>query len=114
MRLALVAGVLALASSSAALAGTPAENANAAASLKPLLAKKFKAVAPKLVIGKVTCKTLADGVTAICRAHFADKPDAVNVTYTVKEVLHRQSNSLTWSTTAHSCTSTKSGKKVPC
>jgi 3-oxoacyl-ACP reductase-like protein len=114
MRFALVAGVVALACTPAALAGTPAENASAAASLKPLVAKKFKAVAPKLVIGKVTCKTLVDGVTAICRAHFADMHDGVNVTYTIKAVLHDVSNSLTWSTTAHSCTSIKSGKNVPC
>jgi hypothetical protein len=114
VRFALVAGLLALACTSVALAGTPAENAGAAASLKPLVQKKFKAVAPKLVLGKVTCNTLKDGVTAICLAHFADKPDGVNVVYTIKAVLHDVSSSLTWTTTAHSCTLIKTGKKISC
>ena len=114
VRVALAAGILALMCTSVALAGTPAENAGAAASLKPLVKKKFKAVAPKLVLGKVTCNTLKDGVTAICLAHFADKPDGVNVTYTIKAVLHDVSNSLTWATTAHSCTLIKTGKKIAC
>jgi hypothetical protein len=114
MRLALVAAVLALASAPIALGGTPAENANAAANLRPLVLKKFKAVAPKLVLGKVTCNTLKDGVTAICLAHFTDKPDGVYVTYTIKAVLHDVSGSLTWTTTGHSCTDIKSGKKIPC
>jgi hypothetical protein len=114
MRLTLVALVLALACAPLALAGTPAENANAAANLKPLVKKKFHAVAPKLVLSKVTCNTLKDGVTAICLAHFADKPDGVNVVYTIKAVLHDVSGSLTWTTTAHSCTDMKSGKKIPC
>jgi hypothetical protein len=95
-------------------AGTPAENAVAAANLKPLVKKKFHSVAPKLVLGKVTCNTLKDGVTAICLAHFADKPDGVNVTYTIKAVLHDVSGSLTWTTTAHSCTLIKTGKKIAC
>jgi hypothetical protein len=115
MRLALL-GLLvgALVAAPLALAGSPAENASAAANLKPLVKKKFKQVAPKLVLGKVTCNTLKDGVTAICRARFGDKPDGVNVTYTIKAVLHDVSSSLTWSTTAHSCTVVKTGKKIAC
>ena len=115
MRLALLAFLIgALGAAPLALAGSPAENADAAANLKPLVKKKFKQVAPKLVLGKVTCNTLSDGVTAICLAHFADKHDGVNVTYTIKAVLHDVSGSLTWTTTAHSCTDMKSGKKIPC
>jgi hypothetical protein len=115
MRLALVALLFAaLVTVPFAIAGTPAENADAAANLKPIVKKRFKQVAPKLVLGKVTCNTLKDGVTAICLAHFADKPDGVNVTYTIKAVLHDVSGSLTWSTTAHSCTLVKTGKKIAC
>lgn len=114
MRLALVVAVLAFACAPLALAGTPAENADAAANLKPLVKKKFHSVAPKLVLGKVTCNTLKDGVTAICLAHFADKPDGVNVVYTIKAVLHDVTSSLTWTTTAHSCTDIKTGKKIAC
>ena len=110
--LALLAG--ALATAPLAFAGTPAENADAAANLKPLVKKKFKQVAPKLVLGTVTCNTLKDGVTATCLAHFADKPDGVNVTYTIKAVLHDATSSLTWATTAHSCTLIKTGKKTSC
>jgi hypothetical protein len=106
--------VCALAAAPLALAGTPAENAVAVANLKPLVKKKFKQVAPKLALGKVTCNTLKNGVTAICLAHFADKPDGVNVTYTIKAVLHDVSSSLTWTTTAHSCTLIKTGKKIRC
>jgi len=106
--------VAALAVAPAASAGTPAENASAAANLKPLVKKKFKQVAPKLVLGKVSCNTLKDGVTAICLAHFADKPDGVNVTYTIKAVLHDATSSLSWTTTAHSCTLIKTGKKIAC
>ena len=108
----LLAGALAW--SSIALGGSPAANAAAAASLKPLVAKRFKQVAPKLVLGKVTCNTLKDGVTAICLAHFGDKPDKVNVVYTIKAVLHDVSSSLTWTTTGHSCTSQTTGKKIAC
>ena len=110
----LVLLAVAFATAPFALAGTPAENATAAANLKPLVKKKFKQVAPKLVLGKVTCNTLSDGVTAICLAHFADKPDGVNVTYTIKAVLHDISGSLTWTTTTHSCTLVKTGKKISC
>jgi hypothetical protein len=108
----LLAGALAL--SSVALAGTPAENAAAAANLKPLVKKKFKQVAPKLVLGKVTCKTKKDGVTAICQAHFSDKPDKANIIYTIKAVLHDLGGTLTWTTTAHRCTDAKTGKKLSC
>ncbi len=104
----------ALAAAPLALAGTPAENASAAANLKPLVKKKFEQVAPKLALGKVTCNTLKDGVTAICLAHFVDKADGVNVTYTIKAVLHDVSSSLTWTTTAHNCTLIKTGKKIAC
>jgi len=115
MRFALIALLAgALATAPLALAGTPAENAAAAANLKPLVKKKFKQVAPKLLLGKVTCNTLSDGVTAMCQAHFADKPDGVNVTYTIKAVLHDISGSLTWTTTTHSCTLIKTGKKISC
>lgn len=116
MRFGLVAALLAASVAVAPLAsaGTPAENANAAANLKPLVKKKFNQVAPKLVLGKVTCNTLKDGVTAICRAHFADRPDGVNVIYTIKAVLHDVSSSLTWTTTTHSCTLIKTGKKIAC
>ena len=115
VRLALLASLVgALAAAPLALAGSPAENTDAAANLKPLVKKKFRQVAPKLVLGKVTCNTLKDGVTAICLAHFVDKHDGVNVTYTIKAVLHDVSSSLTWTTTAHSCTLIKTGKKIAC
>jgi hypothetical protein len=116
MRLGLLSllSVAALVSAPLALAGTPAENANAAANLKPLVQKKFKQVAPKLVLTKVTCNTLKDGVTAICQARFTDKPDGVYVTYGIKAVLHEVGGKLTWATTTHSCTDIKSGKKIRC
>ena len=104
--------VAALASAPLGIAGTPAENANAAANLKPLVQKKFKQVAPKLVLTKVTCFTQKDGVTALCQARFTDKPDGVYVTYKIKAVLHELGGKLTWSTTTHSCTDIKSGKKI--
>jgi hypothetical protein len=115
VRLALLPLLLgALATAPLALAGSPAENADAAANLKPLVKKKFRQVAPKLVLGKVACNTLEDGVTAICLAHFADRRDGVNVTYTIRTVLHDLTSSLTWTTTAHSCTLIKTGKKIAC
>jgi len=104
----------ALASAPLGLAGTPAENANAAANLKPLVQKKFKQVAPKLVLTKVTCVTQADGVTALCQARFTDKPDGVYVIYKLKAVLHELGGKLTWTTTTHSCVDIKSGKTIRC
>ena len=104
----------ALVSAPLGLAGTPDENANAAANLKPLVQKKFKQVAPKLVLTKVTCVTQKDGVTALCQARFTDKPDGVYVTYKIKAVLHELGGKLTWTTTAHSCIDIKSGKKISC
>jgi len=114
MRLLVLVATLALAAAPLALAGTPAENAAAAANLKPLVKKKFHSVAPKLVLTKVTCRTQKDGVTALCVARFTDKPDGVYVAYNIKAVLHDVSGSLTWTTTTHSCTDIKSGKKIPC
>ena len=115
VRLAVIAFLVgAVCAAPIALAGTPAENADAAANLKPLIKKKFEQVAPRLALGKVRCNTLGDGVTAICLAHFADKRDGVDVTYTIKSVLHDVSSSLTWATTAHSCTLIKTGKKIAC
>jgi hypothetical protein len=114
MRLLVALSLLALTAAPLALAGTPGENASAAANLKPLVQKKFHAVAPKLVLTKVTCNTLKDGVTALCIARFTDKPDGVYVAYKIKAVLHDVSGSLTWTTTTHSCIGIKSGKNVPC
>jgi hypothetical protein len=114
MRLLVALSVLTLVAAPLAFAGTPAENASAAANLRPLVKKKFHSIAPKLVLGKVTCNTLKDGVTALCVAHFTDKPDGVYVAYNIKAVLHDVSGSLTWTTTTHSCTDIKSGKKIPC
>jgi hypothetical protein len=112
--LAAVAAGVALGCSPVGLAGTPQENAIAAADLKPLVKTKFHQVAPKLVLGKVTCNALKDGVTAICLAHFSLPADHINVVYTIKAVLHDVSPNLTWTTTGHSCTDSKTGKKLAC
>ncbi len=114
MRFALVAGIVALACTPAALAGTPAENASAAASLKPLVAEEVQGGRAEARDRQGDLQHPEDGVTAICLAHFADKADGVNVIYTIKAVLHDVSSSLSWSTTAHSCTLIKSGKKISC
>jgi hypothetical protein len=104
----------ALASASLALAGTPAENANAAADLRPHVQKKFKQMAPKLALTKVTCDTQADGVTALCQARFTDRPDGIYVIYGIKAVIHDLGGKVTWATTTRNCIDIKSGKKISC
>jgi hypothetical protein len=116
VRLAGAALVLALAllAPLSASGGTPAVNANTAATLKPLIKAKFKKVAPKLVLEKVTCNALADGVTALCKAYFSDPSAGANIVYTIKATLSDLHSSLSWTTTGHSCTDAKTGKKLSC
>ena len=97
----------------AALAWTPAQNAafakKLAASIKPV----FKKQAPTLVLGLVTCVLPAEGTTVKCKAHFSDKPDNANILYLISADL-KDSGAIKWTTTAHSCTDAKTGKKLPC
>jgi len=106
--------VVALLSCGSAFAGSPTVNASTAAGLKPLIKAKFKKIAPKLALTKVTCNALPDGVTAICKAYFSDAPDGANIVYTIRATLSDVHNSLTWTTTGHSCTSKKTGKSLQC
>jgi len=112
---ALVAAIaIASCASAFAFAGSPSVNADTAATLKPLIKAKFKKAAPKLVLTKVTCNALSNGVTALCKAYFSDTPDGANIIYTIKATLSDVHNSLSWSTTGHSCTDKKTGKNLPC
>jgi hypothetical protein len=112
-----VAGLLATSAfavgAQSALAWTPAQNAAFAKKLAVSITPAFKKQAPTLVLGAVTCVLPAEGTVVKCKAHFSDKPDNANILYLISADL-KDSGAIKWTTTAHSCTNAKTGKKLPC
>src|SRR5262249_6508207 len=111
------AGLLASAALAAgaqeALAWTPAQNAAFAKKLAVSIKPVFKKQAPQLVLGKVTCVLPAEGTLVKCKAYFSDKPANANIVYLISADL-KDSGAIKWTTTAHSCTDSKTGKKLQC
>ena len=98
--------------------GAPAGNqkaaANAAANLKPLVMKKFKQVAPELMIGEGTCEPARRRDRDLPRPFHRQAGRRERHLHDELPCCHAVSNRLTWETTAHSCTSINLGTKIPC
>ena len=112
-KLAGAAAIVAFAVPSAALAWTPAQNAAFAKNLKAKITPVFKKQAPELVLGQVTCVLPAEGTLVKCKAHFSDKPAHANIVYTINAKL-TEVGDINWTTVGHSCTDSRTGKKLAC
>lgn len=99
--------------SAPALGFTPAENAAFAKRLSAEIKPVFKKEAPGLVLGKVTCVLPQNGTVVKCKAHFSDAKANANVVYGINANLQETGN-IKWTTTTHSCTNAKTGKKLQC
>ncbi len=64
------------------------------------------------MLGKVTCTLPSSGNVVRCIAHFADEAARANIVYSIKATL--KASAISWSTTAHSCTSSITHKKLAC
>jgi hypothetical protein len=95
------------------LAATPAQNKAFAKQLTTKIRPVFKKQVPQLVLGAVTCVLPLDGTVVACKAHFSDAPAHANVVYAIRATL-KESGTISWTTTSHSCTDSKTGKKLPC
>jgi hypothetical protein len=96
-----------------AVAATPAQNAAFAKQLRPQIKPVFEKQAPQLVLGKVTCLLPRNGNVIHCKAHFTYPKARANIVYLIKATL-LDTGKLKWTTTSHSCTDARSGKKLPC
>jgi hypothetical protein len=73
----------------------------------------FHKQVPGLLLATVTCVLPTNGNVVQCQAHFSDPSAGANVVYGIKATL-KDSGVLTWTTTTHSCTNAKTGKKLAC
>ena len=99
--------------SAPALGATPAQNAAFAKQLSAEIKPIFKKQAPKLVLGKVTCVLPKNGTVVRCKAHFSYSSAKANVVYAIKATLE-ETGTIKWTTTGHTCTDAKTGKKLAC
>jgi hypothetical protein len=110
--------LVSVASAAASAAETPAAAAFAKelrVDIKPSFAKE----APELVLGTVTCTLPNKGNLVHCLAHFADKSAHENVVYTLKATIKikatmKKRGVIVWSASAPACTSSTTGRKLPC
>jgi hypothetical protein len=105
--LALAAALLA----PAAGAATNPEQLYLQKTLKAAMVKAFKKQAPGLKLTTVTCKLPSSGTVARCVAHFA--AGRVKGYYPVKATLH-ESGTMSWTTSAPTCFSATTNKRVAC
>ncbi len=96
-----------------ALAYTPAQNAAFAKNLATKIKPVFRKQAPKLVLRKVTCVLPKNGTVVRCKARFSYPSAKANIVYGIKATL-QQTGSIKWTTTTHTCTNAKTGKKLAC
>jgi hypothetical protein len=104
--------VLVIAPAGASAAATPPAVAFAK-ELRTGVKAKFAKQAPALVLGKVICTLPKSGNVVRCIAHFADAAARANILYAIRATLEA-SGAISWSTTAHSCTSSITHTKLAC
>jgi len=107
-----LAAALSLVLACSASAASPPAALAFAKELRSDIKPTFAEQAPGLVLGKVTCVLPSKGNVARCLAHFADKAARANVVYTIKATL--KGHVIAWSASAHSCTSSTTGRKLAC
>jgi hypothetical protein len=114
------AGVMALLAvgSIPAMAAKPKTEAQAyAAQVKASMVKKFKNTSglSGLKIGKVVCVLPKNGVTFHCTAHTSSAAQHENVVFQVAATLHdNDAMTVSWVMTSHTCTDSRTGKKLAC
>jgi endonuclease/exonuclease/phosphatase family metal-dependent hydrolase len=69
-------------------------------------------VAPKLVLGKITCVLPRNGAVVRCKAHFSDR--SANATPAKDQATLLDAGVIKWSTTSHSCSNAKIAKTLAC
>jgi hypothetical protein len=68
---------------------------------------------PGTKVGTVSCKLPSSGNVIHCTVHVSAPKNQENIVFKVKGTLH-DSGQLTWVSTSHSCTDSKTGKPFSC
>jgi len=68
---------------------------------------------PGTRVGAVSCKLPSSGNVIRCTVHVSAPQNRENILFKVKGTLH-DSGQLTWVSTSHSCTDSKTGKPFSC
>ncbi len=114
MRVAATAALLALLAAGAASAAYPkAEVQYADKTMKTSFTAWAKKNLPGTKVGTVSCKLPSNGNVIHCTVHVSAPKNRENIVFEVKGTLH-ESGQLTWVSTSHSCTDSKTGKKFSC
>ena len=114
MRAALAAAVLALVATGAASAAYPkAEIQYADKTMKGSFTAWAKKNLPGTTVGKVSCVLPSNGNVIHCSVHVSAPKNRENIVFKVKGTLH-DSGQLTWVSTSHTCTDSKTGKPFAC
>jgi hypothetical protein len=114
MRVAAAFSLLALLTAGAASAAYPkAEIQYANKTMKASFTAWAKKKLPGTKVGRVTCKLPSSGNVIHCTVHVSAPKNRENIVFKVKGTLH-DSGQLTWVSTSHSCTDSKTGKKFAC
>ena len=114
MRAAATVALLALLTAAAASAAYPkAEIQYANKTMKTSFSAWAKKNLPGTKVGRVSCKLPASGNVIHCTVHVSAPKNRENIVFKVKGTLH-ESGQLTWASTSHSCTDSKTGKPFTC
>ena len=114
MRLAGVFVLFSLLTTTAASAAYPkAEIQYANKTMKASFTAWAKKHLPGAKVGAVSCKLPSSGTVIRCTVHVSAPQNQENILFRVKGTLH-DSGQLTWVSTSHSCTDSKTGKPFAC
>lgn len=81
--------------------------------LKVSMTKSFKKQLPGVVIGKLVCVLPKNGVVVHCTVHTSAPKNQENIVFKVTATLH-DNGTISWTSTSHSCTDSKTGKPFKC
>jgi hypothetical protein len=114
MRAAAALALLALLTAGAASAAYPkAEVQYANNTMKGSFTAWTKKNLPGTRVGGVSCILPSNGNVIHCTVHVSAPKNRENIVFKVKGTLH-DSGQLTWVSTSHSCTDSKTGKAFAC
>jgi hypothetical protein len=114
MRLAAAFAFLFLVAAGAASAAYPkAEIQYADKTMKGSFTAWAKKNLPGTTVGKVSCVLPSSGNVIHCTIHVSAPKNQEHIVFKVKGTLH-DSGQLTWVSTSHSCTDSKTGKPFAC
>jgi hypothetical protein len=105
---------LIVASSSLAAPAADPDAVRLASALKRSMQASYKTAVPGLVFRRVTCTLTANMRSGRCRAGFSYPPREFDGVYQITASINAKTGGVRWRATSVACTSTRTGKKIPC